>query len=402
MYSARELAIARQIKPDIELAQLDATDLAVLQLVRKATGGGSGVYNATIENGIAYFDRVSTSQPLVSLKLNLPVTQQGSGTPAPDNKRDFIGVSGVNIGQISNEQYASAFKGLLAGTHGFVDLGDLTWTKNDTTYSFTYFLGSTVSGMKIGLFDDKYSCSAYAIHDGGRASLTDDHIGSYSSGQARPVVRDDSKSNLTAEEFKSAMSGIYLIYELAEPSTPITPQEYATLCQVFGITGITYTISFGQTVYSANLDVLTGILSLTHQLKTIDENSDVSMSSTGTGIFYLDDFFEIDEDTESINSNLYQRAENRSSVTGVINNNPDYSFCCKLGTNPTRIFIKDTRFTTLEDYTTWLSTNPVKIAVKLATPIEVQLTPTQITTLIGENVIFADVADVTECKYTRK
>jgi hypothetical protein len=65
--------------------------------------------------------------------------------------------------------------------------------------------------------------------------------------------------------------------------------------------------------------------------------------------------------------------------------------------------IKDTRFTSVEDYKTWLSTNPVKIAVKLAQPIEVQLTPTQIiTTLIGENVIFADVADVTECKYTRK
>jgi hypothetical protein len=84
----------------------------------------------------------------------------------------------------------------------------------------------------------------------------------------------------------------------------------------------------------------------------------------------------------------------------VSGSNPDLTFCCR--TSAPTLYIKDTRFTTIEDYKTWLSTNPVKIAVKLAEPIEVQLTPTQITTLIGENVIFADVGDITECKYTRK
>lgn len=83
MYSAKELAIARQIKPNIEVTQLDVTDLAVLQLVRKATGGGSSVYDADITNGIATFSGVTKSKPLVSLKLNLPVTQTGSGTPSP-------------------------------------------------------------------------------------------------------------------------------------------------------------------------------------------------------------------------------------------------------------------------------------------------------------------------------
>lgn len=266
MYSAKELAIARLIKPDIEVAQLDVTDLAILQLVRKATGGGSGVYNATIENGIATFGGVVASSPLVSLLLNIPISQTGSGTQSPDNIRDFVGVSGVTITRNNG-----------------VDTGD------------------------------------------------------------------------------------------------------------------TYPISFGQTVYSAILDVLNGKLYLIDEIKTIDENSGVTRATTN--VFYLPDFFDVENDTESINCNIYERGENKSTGGGVVSN-PDYSFCCRTTSN--QLYIKDVRFNTIADYNDYLANNPVKIAVKLATPIEIDITPTVINTLIGENVIFADVANVTECKYTRK
>ena len=377
MYSAKELAIARLIKPDIEVAQLDVTDLAILQLVRKATGGGSGVYNATIENGIATFGGVVASQPLVSLKLNIPVTQTGSGTPAPTNIRDFVGVSGANVSRTGKNLYYSAdIENETTRVSREVNLPIGTYTlsanvvSDDTDYDDCMIYDGT-NAVKLGY-----------IERGSGKSLT--------------FTTDKPIKRLYFYASRTSIQGVIFSFtniqiELGSTATPYEPY-----------TGNTYTISFGQTVYSAILNVLTGKLSITHELKTIDDNSDIIMSTTGTGIFILDDFFEIEEDTESINSNLYQRAENRSSVTGVINNNPDYSFCCKLGTNADRIMIKDTRFTTIEDYKTWLSTNPVKIAVKLATPIEIQLTPTVINTLIGENVIFADVANVTECKFTRK
>jgi len=62
----------------------------------------------------------------------------------------------------------------------------------------------------------------------------------------------------------------------------------------------------------------------------------------------------------------------------------------------------DQTITSVEGATQWLIDNDCTFVYELAEPIEVQLTPTQITTLIGENVIFADVGDITECKYTRK
>ena len=122
MYSAKELAIARLIKPDIEVAQLDVTDLAILQLVRKATGGGSGVYNATIENGIATFGGVVASSPLVSLLLNIPISQTGSGTQSNMNMNEVVANRGneiagekllhpndhVNMSQSSNDTFPTA------------------------------------------------------------------------------------------------------------------------------------------------------------------------------------------------------------------------------------------------------------------------------------------------------
>lgn len=271
MFDAKTIRLAESLRPDLDFSVLGTEEFAILKIVENARGGGVvPVYDADISNGIASFSGVTKSKPLVSLKLNIPVTQQGSGTPSPDNIRDFIGFSGVTITRNNG-----------------VDTGD------------------------------------------------------------------------------------------------------------------TYLISFGQTVYSAILDVLTGKLYLTHEIKTIDENSGIDMLNE---IVVLDNFFDIDEDsiTDSVNCNCYQRGANRSNTSNTMAYNPDYSFCCKNGGYATRIMIKDTRFTTIEDYKTWLSTNPVKIAVKLSEPIEIDISPTIINTLIGDNVIFADVADVTECKYTKK
>ena len=376
MFNTKTIILAKALRPDLNFASPGAEELVWLKIASRYASGNP-VRDATISNGIAYFDRVTASQPLVSLKLNIPVTQTGSGTPAPDNIRDIVGVSGVNVsrtgknlfsGQNITENSYIALSGDIRSENGW-NVSDYIPVSANTIYTFT---PNTTSG----------SGAHNAFYDSNKNLLGVSHTSEF-------TFTTPNNCKFVRLSFRSSSYDIQL--EKGSQATAYEPY-----------TGNTYQITFGQTVYSAILGVLTGKLILPESIKTIDENSDISMSTTGTGIFFLNDFFEIEEDTESVNCNLYQRAENRSSVTGVINNNPDYSFCCKLDTYNTRILIKDTRFTTVEDYKTWLSTNPVKIAVKLATPIEVQLTPTQITTLIGENVIFADVADVTECKYTRK
>ena len=82
MYDLKTILLAKRFRRNLDITHLTVADIAMLEIIKNKTGGNP-ICNATIENGIAYFDRVSVSQPLVSLKLNIPVTQTGSGTPSP-------------------------------------------------------------------------------------------------------------------------------------------------------------------------------------------------------------------------------------------------------------------------------------------------------------------------------
>lgn len=403
MFDAKTIRLAESLRPDLDFSVMGTEQFAILKIVENASGGGVvPVYDADITNGIASFSGVTKSKPLVSLKLNIPVTQTGSGTPSPDNIRDIVGVQGLTIGQTSG--YGEYFRGLLNGTYGFVDLGSLTWNPQNTNETCNRWRASSDiliasrSYKNINNFTDDGWFQGVSVTS---TTTTTNMIDTRTNLIYLNIKKTVFDGNVT--EFNSWAQGKYLIYELAEPSTPITPQEFATLCQAFGITGNTYPITFGQTVYSANLDVLTGLLTVSddYEIRTIDENSNLTVSN---GIFALDNFFDIEGDTNSVMCNVYQRGTNQQNTSSVMTNNPDYSFCCRSISARTRLMIKDTRFETVEDYKTWLENNPVKIYVKKANPqpYTIQLTPTVINTLVGENVIFADVGDITECKYTRK
>ena len=47
------------------------------------------------------------------------------------------------------------------------------------------------------------------------------------------------------------------------------------------------------------------------------------------------------------------------------------------------------------NYRTYLASNPFQICYELATPIEIPLTSMEISTLAGQNVLWADCGDVT-------
>jgi hypothetical protein len=49
----------------------------------------------------------------------------------------------------------------------------------------------------------------------------------------------------------------------------------------------------------------------------------------------------------------------------------------------------------VEDFKTWLSTNNIQLMYPLATPTTIQLTPTQIDSLLGRNSVWSDSGDVT-------
>lgn len=116
--------------------------------------------------------------------------------------------------------------------YGIVDLGTLTWTYNDT---YTDFSTPVVSGMAQpsatnapNAITGKYVGIVYE-----RPTTADKVFMIGRAGVNYIRIRDTSYTD--AQTFKTAMSGVYLVYELAEPSTE-TADPFASpqICDDFG------------------------------------------------------------------------------------------------------------------------------------------------------------------------
>lgn len=277
------------------------------------------------------------AMPLKSCVVNIPVTQEGTGDPSPDNVRNFIGFSGVNIGHISGSEYSEYFEGIIKGTHGFVDMGTLTWNIN-TSYRYPFFT-TVCNGVVIDPVENKivtvassrytpFGATYFSVYGHDDYNLTISKI--KGSNSQRIMIQDSNYSDPNV--FAALLSGIYVIYELENPgSFNFTDVQFQSLCNAFNILGNTYSISFGQTVYGGEYDARTGLLTITHG--------------------YI------------------------ASYNGETINEPWISSMDE--------YVEETT-----------PTNGAQVVYPLSVPQTIQLPPCQIDTLRGENNIWADTGDV--------
>lgn len=102
---------------------------------------------------------------------------------------------------------------------GEVDLGDLTWTYDNTTYDYGYFQ-STISDRAVS-DSNNFLCEAYANATGTRATLQNNQIARRNSSTKYVCIRDDTYSDVAT--FTASMQGIKLVYELETPTTFAVP-----------------------------------------------------------------------------------------------------------------------------------------------------------------------------------
>lgn len=150
--------------------------------------------------------------------------------------------------------------GLITRRVGIVDLGTLNWTVNSAENG-RFLAGYSINQDIIGLIFRPADlntvsnglCSKYQIKTWNDISANSVGIAIYGGSGGGIFICDTSLANKTAEQFKTAMSGVYLIYELATPTTEQgTPFSENIEINDFGTMGwyATYTDSNTNTLVS--------------------------------------------------------------------------------------------------------------------------------------------------------
>ena len=163
--------------------------------------------------------------------------------------------------------------------------------------------------------------------------------------------------------------------------------------------GSTITIQLGDTYYGGTLDVVSGVLSVTHEYSTFDGSADEGWTVG----------------TNNAHSRGYTYALSDIKPHSA-NSQPTSAICDKIETgtwesvfNGTLVLgqtgkaigfgLDSLGITNDTDLNAWLSNNPITIVYELATPTTIQLTPTAVSSLLGQNNLWADTGDVLEASY---
>jgi hypothetical protein len=150
----------------------------------------------------------------------------------------------------------------------------------------------------------------------------------------------------------------------------------------------TVTIQLGQTVYGADIDWNTGVATVKTAVETFDGSDDETWDMTsGMQTNAWHQFIHSIMDSVSSDnsmSNIFEpiQLSDRGTKTGLIQYT-DRSFRFALVDNQINI-------TSVEAWRAWLASNPLQVEYKLATPIELTLTPTAVQMLKGYNRVTID------------
>lgn len=161
--------------------------------------------------------------------------------------------------------------------------------------------------------------------------------------------------------------------------------------------GHTTTISWEDevgTVYGGKLDVVSGVLTVDKAIVTYDGSETWQMTG-GTGYYQFNK-----NQTDALNSvnaicDKFEKISTteRSQKSGLVSYASDKLMRFSLIT----VF----GISTVEQWKTWLASNNVQVVYELETPQTIQLTPTEVKSLLATNNIFADTGDIIDATYVR-
>lgn len=333
--------------------------------------------------------------PVKELIVNLEPKQSGSGDPSPTNVRPISGYDGVKV--------VRSGMNLLLLTPKTVTTNGVTATVNDNgTISLTGT--ATVDGFVVLQENISLAKGEYCLKEF-TAQGVSDYTGTRSQViQFRPdnyitiqwnSLNDYAVGNLTGGDGYiyriRVKSGVNYDGVVITPMLTVGSEIHATF-EPYNDSDV-YSITFPSNVgivYGGTLNVTTGVLTVEKVYRVVDSQTVLYKSSRYQGSFYFNmHYYGYDDLNTGVGTLLCSHAKfiGKPNETDYV-----YGTCALDGS--ANLFLGQPS-TTLEQFKIWLDEEknngtPVTVVCKLMTPRTYQLTPTEVTTLLGKNIILSD------------
>ena len=257
--------------------------------------------------------------------LDSSLTLRGIPKLDADNKLYYDGDTYESSGKVTRK-------------YGIVDLGTLNWTYDTTTQANPLFRSSSIP-QAVSNKATLYICSKYVfVGSRGTVAASNQTIGRWNQSSAahQVCVRDDSYTD--AATFKTAMSGVYLLYELATPTeetadTFQTPQEmdkngteeYVDYAVVAGMRDVAIPVGHDTTYFELNnVNIKLGNIGTnvypSYGLIINDSNGNYVFKADDEGNLEIRNKFTIKNDTDT--GSIELSSSNDIQVIQLVDDNP--------------------------------------------------------------------------------
>lgn len=354
--------------------------------LRNAWGGGGTSYEKTV--GPAPIISISDAKPkpAKSLIVGMEPIQDLHGYDSP-----WPAGGGKNL---FNPSIATA---------GYLNDSGVAQPQSTTYYEYYSdyipINGNTVSIGYFGYASEDSVWLAVAWYDSDKNFLSRSNTST--NPNTRSVPENASYAIAMMRTYNHGLDKCYFAY-----GNDLTFAPYSNECPITGRTGVTvdhsgadtsdpqtYPVVFPDsvgTVYGCTVDPVSGLLTVTHGIRTLDGTGSWSLGAYGNFRLSVSGMAHIDADV----SGLYCTALKPIAYS----NRGLVAVPCVMGADSNNIEIRNLSalgITTVDELKAWLAGNPVGIVYPLAEPQTYQLTPTQIQMLKGANVLWSDADDLT-------
>lgn len=344
----------------------------------------------TASGEIASFTDGGDDLPMKSLKVNIVPKQSGSGDPSPSNVRPISGYSEVKTTRCGKNLIDDQTAVIYSRYIQVVGTNEAYWREADDSatmvlpckpnavYTLSINAGSPIfARMCWADFDPTTITRGTSPRVYGAISVQPyTNITITTGATAKYLIMQTGKSLLTTRQAKVQI-------ELGSTATAYEPYE-----------GESKSVSLGQTVYGGVLDIVSGKMAI-NMVKVM--LSDASWSYNASYGFITTYWSNLIKGAPSFGAvgNIYCSKYKPENYDAVTRGTTD--FCIGVSTDAYGyVVVSDSRYTNASDFRS--ANQDTEFVFEVKNPTEIQLTPTQVKTLLGNNNIWS-VSGTVEVEY---